>query len=103
MNEELDDGGTRLSHFESAQKSGVVVKELDYEPLPPICYDWWQWFCELNSGRQSNGMGVNVLSWGEIKAWCELLGNKLTPFDIQVIKQIDIEYVKSNQPKKDKK
>jgi len=96
----LDDGGTRRSHFEAAQKSGFKVKELEHEDLDPFCDQWWQWFCELNSGRQSNGMGVNVLSWAELKAWTELTDNHPTPFEIHVLKLIDIEYVNAQQTKK---
>ena len=96
LNQPLEDKATRRSHFEAAKRSGLKVKELEYEPLDPICEEWWEWFCELNSGRQSNGMGANVLGWGEIKAWAELTGNKPTPFDIEVIKRVDIAFIESS-------
>jgi len=45
-------------------------------------------------------MGVNVLSWAELKAWTELTDNHPTPFEIHVLKLIDIEYVNAQQTKK---
>ena len=89
--------------FERAKSQGASVTQLEYEEIEnPLCARIWQWFCELNSGRQSNGMGANMLAWTEIKSWCELTDNWPTPFEINVIKQLDSEFVKSCNKKKDK-
>lgn len=41
-----------------------------------------------------------MLSWSEIKSWMELTDNYLTPFEIEVLKTIDDEYVNAQQTKK---
>lgn len=49
----------------------------------------WQWFLELNSGRQYSEIGALPLTFTEIKAWAELTENAITPLDVQVIKRLD--------------
>ena len=70
------------------KKTGNKPKELDIAP-PEIFTDLWYWFLELNSGRTSNGFGANAISYSEIKAWSELTGRSLEPYQVSILKQLD--------------
>jgi hypothetical protein len=61
----------------------------------------WEWFLDLNSTRQS-GMGMNAISYSEIKSWCELVGVSLSPYEIRVIKLLDRVYLEHYNSKQDK-
>jgi hypothetical protein len=66
---------------------------LDSEPeIPAAGQHLWSWFWDLNSGRQS-GMGINPLSWSDIKAWEELTRNRLSPWQARVIRSMDRVYL----------
>lgn len=38
--------------------------------------------------------GPSALSYLEIKAWSDLMGNTLSPWEVDIIKQIDAIYMK---------
>jgi hypothetical protein len=47
-------------------------------------------------------MGMNAISYSEIKAWCELVGVSLSPYEIRVIKLLDRVYLEHYNSKQDK-
>ena len=49
----------------------------------------WRWYCELGSARTSNGFGLNPLSYTEIKAYADLTGVRMTPWEITLLKRLD--------------
>ena len=55
----------------------------------------WQWFNELHSSRQSNGTGMCPLSYTEIHSWCTLTGIAPSPWEVNVLIQIDKKFMKS--------
>lgn len=86
-------GSSKRAHLQSvARQLGFNPHELDTPPLPEYTDYLLGWFFELSSGRQS-GMGLSPIAWGEIKAWCELTRNSPEPWEIGVIKQLDMLYL----------
>jgi hypothetical protein len=53
----------------------------------------WSHFIELSSARTS-GMGINPISFTEIKSWSELTDTPVSSRDIQAIKKLDSVYLK---------
>ena len=49
-------------------------------------------FWQLNEGRQV-GMGFSPLAWPDIKDWADLMGLKLRPVELNLIKAMDIALV----------
>ena len=47
----------------------------------------------MSSGRTSNGFGPNPLSFCEIRAWCDLTGSELAPYEVVLIKKLDRVYL----------
>lgn len=93
-------GTTLREHLQShAQHTG---KEADYEIfLPDGAEDLWRIFWELGLGRASNGFGYNPISYLEIKAYCDLMAEELTPWQILVLKQMDRVFLTETQNKGD--
>ena len=52
-----------------------------------------EWFNELQNARQSNGFGLSVLTYAEIGAWASLTGRTPTPFEVKLIKDLDVLFV----------
>jgi hypothetical protein len=66
----------------------------------------WDWFLQLNSGRQNNGMGTSPLAYSEILAWSMLMQKPISPFEVLVIKRLDgiyMDFAAKAQEKETKK
>lgn len=74
----------------------------DLIPLPCPCEIEYllEWFRELCRMRQSNGMCISPLS-SELLTWQSLSGINLTPFEQDVIHQLDDVYITHHNKKDD--
>jgi len=52
-----------------------------------------QMYYSMTAGRQSGYMGVQPLSWSDVKAWLDMNEFHLTPFEIGTLKRLDVAYV----------
>ena len=48
----------------------------------------WEWFVELNNGRQS-GFSANPISFQEIESFCRMTGAIISPWELSVIRRMD--------------
>jgi hypothetical protein len=62
----------------------------------------WNYYNDLSSARTSNGYSPNPLSYSEIAAWRDLTDNDITPFEVKVIKRLDIAYLNFSAKKQSK-
>jgi hypothetical protein len=67
---------------------------LESPPFPEELEFVWATFLELNSTRGVGMSGPLPLSYQEMKAWLELTGEVLTPYEVEAIKRIDKVYMK---------
>lgn len=74
-----------------------VRETLENAPtLPDALTYLWEWYEELKYARQSNGMGVVLLTPADIRAWRKETGRpKFRPYEWEVIKGWDVLYAKS--------
>lgn len=79
---------TNLDHLSKIAEQTGDYSELEGPEFPEIVRHVWDWFLELNSARGEGG-----ISYSEIKAWLELTGRSITPFEVQLIKKIDIAFL----------
>jgi hypothetical protein len=90
-------GGSYAAHAEQAAKTlrkhGVDPSKVlpdEKETAPPIGTEYlWGIFCELCSSR-SCGFGPNPIGFVDIKAWCELNAVTLSPFEVSVLRSLDL-------------
>lgn len=61
---------------------------LEPVPLPPCLEVLWDTFRALSRTRPS-GFGANPISHLEIRAWCENYGTRLSPWEIDVLLDMD--------------
>lgn len=59
----------------------------------------WEWFRELDAARGSSGFGANPIAFVEIDAWARLTMRSPTPWDVRVLKQLDIAYLNAQARK----
>lgn len=62
----------------------------------------WSYFSQLHNARTSNGFGANPISYSEISAWNELTDSGITPFEVKIIKRLDIAYLNHQASKQSK-
>lgn len=74
----------RRAHYES---------ELECPPLPLELQHIWRAFQRLARRRSSSGFGVNPISWGDIDAFCRFNSSTFTPWEIQLIEDLDEIYL----------
>lgn len=100
LNARQKDGATLRDHLESVyRQTRIMPKELEPKELPYAISYLWEWFMELQRGRQYGMSGALPLSYSDIKAWAELTGKMPQCWEIDVIKQIDILYINESLKK----
>ncbi|WXH21462.1 hypothetical protein WDZ11_00100 (plasmid) [Roseomonas mucosa] len=67
--------------------------------FPPGCERMWLWFLSMcRSRKSSSGFAPDTLQDLNIMAWCFLSGVRLTPWEFDVIRGIEAEFVRSQRP-----
>ena len=80
---------TRYDHLMSlADQMEEPPEELEGPEFPAIVDHVWEWFLELNAARSQG-----PISYSEIKAWSELTGQQVTPFEIKLLNKLDLEFL----------
>jgi len=50
-------------------------------------------FLEVNTARQSSGFGPLPISYTELQAWCSLMDEKLSPWEVSMFRLLDNIYL----------
>jgi hypothetical protein len=85
-------GGTVNDHLAALERKGRRPKMVEPE-LPPGTAHIWNTFVQLSAARTGNGFGANPLPYGEIEAFCRLTRTDLEPWEIDVIRALDLEFL----------
>jgi hypothetical protein len=102
LSEKQKDGASLRDHLTNLRdKHGITPPQLISPIVNPIVMYVWENFLSLNATRQS-GMGVNAISYFEIKAWCDLTGTKISPYELKIIKQLDSVFLEHYNKQSDK-
>jgi hypothetical protein len=85
------DGQTLRRHLEiAAESTGAVPQRLREHGTLPLGYEHlWQWFGQLSRTR-SVGLSVGPISYTEVAAWSDLTGNRPTPFEVELLMDMDV-------------
>ena len=63
--------------------------------FPDIASYVWATFLSLHDGRTYGMSGPNPISYDIIKAWCDLYGVELNPWEIDTVKALDNLWIKT--------
>ncbi|HVV43186.1 MAG TPA: hypothetical protein VHC94_19220 [Nitrobacter sp.] len=55
----------------------------------------WGIFLDVHATRGSNGFGANPISYGEIESWSRLRREPVRPFEMDIIRALDIAYLEA--------
>jgi len=69
--------------------TGTLPDELIEPALPGALAYVWMWFLDLSATRGSNGFGPSALGFRDIAAWSELMRIRPTPFEVDLIRNLD--------------
>jgi hypothetical protein len=61
--------------------------------VPPVCANTVEAFWEINKGRQGTGYGPGPLLYTELRAYCQLMDEKLEPWEIRLFRRLDNAYL----------
>lgn len=97
------DGSSLRDHAEAIQQRlGRWPAGIPQEPPFPLLLTYlWGWFGEVSSGRTTNGLGLNVLSWSDLYAWCSLMRRRPEVWELACIRELDRELIRSIAEAKD--
>lgn len=87
-----------VDHLEAhARSTGEVPPELEQlaAGAPVGTESLWSCFLALNAGRGSNGFGPSPLSLANIQAYATLYGVAFTPWELDVLLDLDIVVLKT--------
>ena len=89
-------GVTESAHLEQVAKQlGHRPKELEAPKFPfPMAHVWSSFF-SISGGRQFGYSGPQPLTFTGIKAWQETTDNTLEGWEVDVIKKLDLLYVRA--------
>lgn len=90
-------GKTRLQQLEDIRiQTGVVAPELVSGPeLPEAGIYLWRWFLDLCRARPQGASAVVPLLWSEVEAYFRLAGIRPRPWEIEIVKALDIAFVET--------
>lgn len=87
-------GGTLRDHLESVERqTGKTPDKLIPPDFPDAVGHLWEWFIDLDRARPSGGFGPSAISYAEIDAFARLTGAEPTPFEVDVLRALDREYL----------
>lgn len=88
-----------LRHLLAAQRSRFLFAD-DAPPVPPGSEAIWDSFLALSAARPRFQGGVGPISYGEIEAYGRASGVRLRPFEVALIRDLDLVYVEiANRPR----
>lgn len=91
---------TERDHLEQVAKQlGKELQEVEQANadaiFPDVASHIWTTFLQLHEGRTYGMSGPNPISYDIIKAWCDLTGITLTPWEIETVKSLDNLWIKT--------
>lgn len=91
----LEDGTTKLDHLIQVEES-TGQNHVPETHIPMEAEHLWNWFWSLSSARGSSGFGgAAPLSFTEIRAWIEVTGLTVHPWEIDAIRAMDGAYMQA--------
>lgn len=90
-----DKGVTLKSHLEIVERqTGIRPKELNLPEFPELLMSVWRIFIELSNTRGQGMSGGTTITFEQMKAYNDIMGNVIGPFEVSIIQQLDREYLK---------
>lgn len=71
-------------------KKPKVALQPDNPPPPDAIAYLWGWFVEVSYGMGSGGFGPAMLTWECLRAWCELTGRQIEPWEAQALMRLSV-------------
>jgi hypothetical protein len=90
------DGASLREHLTALSKIPGAPRppELDIPTSPPAMYmHLWRTFQTLSAGRQFNNGYPQPLSFVEIAAYSTLYGDRLSRFDLDALRELDVIWI----------
>mgnify|MGYP003679058543 FL=1 len=96
LNTPDQNGTTEREHLEQVERqTGRKVEALEPPtPFPMLLSHVWSAFISLSTSRGSGMNGPLPIGYGQIKAWKELTETSISPWEIEAIKRLDLEYMR---------
>lgn len=87
------DGATETDHAEAIDrirkrmgKAAMPAHKRQAPPLFPSRLAYlWRDFVDIIQGAESGGWGPPVVTWSTLRAWCEITGSQLEPWEARLI------------------
>lgn len=96
LNKADQKGITNREHYEFVERqTGKRPKELDGPEFPSVMSHIWSVFLDLSSTRPQGFNGPLPIPYNEIKSYSELTGVDLGPKDVEIIKRLDLKYLRT--------
>ena len=96
LNKTDESGTSELSHLEQVERqTGIRPKRLEGPEFPVLLSHIWSAFVACSKGRTGGFSGANPLSYESIKAWMELTGTPLNPREVELVKELDVIYIRT--------
>lgn len=86
------DGASLKDHLLAGSPYELPERLAQQPPIPHTVVHVWNWFCQLDSARGSNGWGPSSLSYADIVAWGQVTGTAIEPWEVRAIFRLDAAY-----------
>ncbi len=70
-----------------AKQKGKAFEDKSFAPENT---EWlWETFWQIGAGRGNNGFGLCPITWQDIRAFSDVVGTKLNPWEVETIMLMD--------------
>lgn len=96
-----DDGLSLIEHLRAVERQTGKVHSLiaNGPALPRGCSQLWADFIELHGSRGSTGFGAARITFADLKAWQDVRGVRLDPWELDTIRAVDDLWLSEFAPK----
>lgn len=95
LNKQDDKGVALKSHLEQIERqTGKRPKELDLPEFPELLVPVWRIFVDLSNTRGQGMSGGTTITFEQMNAYNNIMGNVIGPLEVQIIQKLDREYLR---------
>lgn len=88
-----ENGVSKFDRYSHAEEGGAIV-DMPEITVPTIAIYLWEWFLDLHTTRTS-GFSTNPITYQELKAWTDLTHSYPSPWEITVLRRMDMRYLET--------
>lgn len=98
LDKEDQSGKTYRQQLKTVERqTGKRPSDLDGPEFPSAMSHIWSAFLDLSQTRGQGFSGPLAITYQEIRCYCDLTGIDMTPYEVKLVKRLDVIYLRKSK------